>query len=72
MVDLFPVKEKKDEEELKAMIEAHLKYTQSSVAKKLLENWGNVISQFVKVYPRDFRKIVEDAEKAAQAGAVKK
>ncbi len=72
MVDLFPVKEKKDEEELKAMIEAHLKYTQSSVAKQLLENWDKVIHQFVKVYPRDFRKIVEDAEKAAQAGAVKK
>jgi glutamate synthase (NADPH) large chain len=72
MVDLFPVKEKKDEEELKAMIEAHLKYTQSSVAKKLLENWDKVIHQFVKVYPRDLRKIVEDAEKAAQAGAVKK
>jgi len=65
MVDLFPVKEAQDMAELKGMIETHLRYTGSAVAKSILDNWDNVLPQFVKVYPRDFRKAVEEAQKFA-------
>ncbi len=62
MVDLYPVKEDKDVAELKELIEKHLKYTQSSVAKAILKDWRESVGQFVKVYPRDYRRVLEEAE----------
>ena len=53
MVDLFPVTEEADKAELRAMIEAHLKYTQSAVAERILGDWDRTLPKFVKVYPRD-------------------
>ncbi|MBF0486434.1 MAG: glutamate synthase subunit alpha, partial [Candidatus Omnitrophica bacterium] len=66
MVELFPVKEEKDFKELKGMIENHYQYTQSSVAKKILDHWDKVSGQFVKIYPRDYRRVIEEQEKAAK------
>ncbi|MBF0594433.1 MAG: glutamate synthase large subunit [Candidatus Omnitrophica bacterium] len=66
MVDLFPVKDTADIAELKGMIERHLKYTGSAVAKKILEQWDTALPQFVKVYPRDFRRAVEKLQQAAE------
>jgi glutamate synthase domain-containing protein 3 len=62
MVDLFPVKEQKDISELKALIEKHFKYTNSNVARGILRDWQKSLGQFVKVYPRDYRRVLEEAE----------
>jgi glutamate synthase domain-containing protein 3 len=62
MVELFPVKEERDVLVLKELIEKHFKYTQSSVAKGILDNWSQALGQFVKVYPRDYRRVLEEAE----------
>ena len=72
MVEIFGVKEQKDIQELKGMIEKHLKYTASTVAKHILERWDKVLPQFVKIYPRDFRRVVEETEKAREAEMAKK
>ena len=69
MVDLFPVTEAADAAELKQMIMDHLKYTQSAVAKNILEHWERVLPQFIKIYPRDYRRVIEENKKAAQAKA---
>ena len=62
MVDLYPVKEQKDILELKDLIEKHFKYTQSSVAQRILKEWERQLAYFVKVYPRDYRRVLEEAE----------
>ncbi len=62
MVDLFPVKDKKDILELKTLIEKHYKYTGSTVAEGILKDFANILAQFVKVYPRDYRRVLEEAE----------
>jgi glutamate synthase domain-containing protein 2/glutamate synthase domain-containing protein 1/glutamate synthase domain-containing protein 3 len=62
MVDLYPVKEQKDILELKDLIEKHFKYTQSSVAQRILKEWDRQLTYFVKVYPRDYRRVLEEAE----------
>jgi glutamate synthase domain-containing protein 3 len=62
MVDLYPVKEQKDILELKDLIEKHFKYTQSSVAQRILKEWERQLTYFVKVYPRDYRRVLEEAE----------
>jgi len=63
MVDLVPVKEQKDILELKDLIEKHFKYTQSSVAQGILKDWPKVLEQFIKVYPRDYRRVLEEENK---------
>jgi len=62
LVELFPVKDPKDVLELRYMIEKHVKYTQSSVAENIIKNWDAALPRFVKVYPRDYRRVIEEAE----------
>ena len=45
-----------DENILKMYIEQHLQYTDSGIAKKILDNWMDTLPQFVKVMPQDFKK----------------
>jgi glutamate synthase (NADPH) large chain len=41
--------------QLKALIEAHLKYTGSKRAKELLANWATSLSQFVRVISKEYK-----------------
>ena len=67
MVDLESVTADEDVAELKAMIEKHLLYTQSDVARRLLQDWTRTLSQFVKIMPRDFKRVLEEQKKKAKA-----
>ena len=67
MVDLETVSADEDIAELKSMIEKHLQYTQSNVAQRLLHDWNNALHQFVKVMPRDFKRVLEEQKKKAKA-----
>ncbi|MCH8208532.1 MAG: hypothetical protein IIA62_05710 [Nitrospinae bacterium] len=60
MVDLIPVEEDEDVEILKTLIEEHYLYTMSTVAKQILDDWENYLPRFVKVYPRDYRRVIEE------------
>jgi glutamate synthase (NADPH/NADH) large chain len=66
MVDLDPVGES-DKEELLTMISDHCKYTKSTVAKFVMEDFENQLKNFVKVFPKDYKKVLEK-----QSGKVKK
>ena len=67
MVALETVSSDEDIAELKQMIENHLKYTASEVAKRILNDWDGALSQFVKVMPTDYKRILEKQKKEAQA-----
>ena len=69
MVDLGPVEEPDDQEELRELIQGHLRYTGSANAERVLDGWDELLPRFVKVYPRDYRRILE-ARKRAQPEAV--
>jgi glutamate synthase (NADPH/NADH) large chain len=51
--------------ELKRLIENHANYTDSSVARAVLDNWEDSLHKFVKVMPTDFKRVL--AERAATA-----
>ncbi len=53
--------------ELKELIENHHRYTDSPVAKSVLDNWENSLAQFVKVMPTDYKRVL--AERAARSAA---
>ncbi len=44
------------------MIEKHLEYTQSVVAKTILSDWENSLGQFVKVMPTDYKRVLQEAK----------
>jgi glutamate synthase domain-containing protein 3 len=50
-------------EELRQMIELHHKYTGSTVAAHILEDWPKTLEQFVKVMPIDYKRVL--AERSA-------
>ncbi|MGE5518614.1 MAG: glutamate synthase large subunit, partial [Candidatus Dadabacteria bacterium] len=56
MVDLDPV-DSEDIVELKTMIEDHLKFTGSTVANFILNDFDNQLKNFIKVFPRDYKKV---------------
>ncbi|MDQ6815371.1 MAG: glutamate synthase large subunit [Bacteroidota bacterium] len=61
MVDLDPISEE-DVFELKDMIKYHLKYTNSSVARFVLDDFENQLKNFIKVFPKDYKKALADAK----------
>jgi glutamate synthase (NADPH/NADH) large chain len=58
MVDLDAVSND-DADELKTMIENHFNNTKSSVAKFILDDFENQLKNFVKVFPRDYKKVLQ-------------
>ena len=58
LVDLVTVEEDEDIKQLKFLIQEHYQYTQSTVAKKILEEWEETLDQFVKVFPRDYKRVL--------------
>ena len=47
--------------ELKAMIKKHFLYTDSPVAKKILDNWEQNLCHFAKVMPTDYKRVLDNA-----------
>jgi len=49
--------------ELKQLIEQHLEATGSTVAKAILDDWENSLTQFVKVMPIDYKRVLAERMK---------
>ena len=47
------------------MVEAHLKYTGSRKAKKVLDAWDIMLPKFVKVMPIDYKRVLAERKAAA-------
>jgi glutamate synthase (ferredoxin) len=66
MVDLEPLDDAEDVELVHGLMERHRQYTESPVARRLLAGWPAAASRFVKVMPRDLRRVM-DEQRHAQA-----
>ena len=58
-----------DAERLKILIERHKLHTGSAKAARMLDDWDNTLSKFVKVMPRDYARALrqQEAERAEAA-----
>ena len=45
--------------EVKAMIERHVQYTGSGLGRRVLDEWDEMVPKFVKVYPKDYKRMLE-------------
>ena len=67
MVDLEPIGEE-DETWLRRLVSRHIALTGSSHASHLLFRWAEVRAQWVKVMPRDFKRVLKAEADAHLAG----
>ncbi|MCD4667410.1 MAG: glutamate synthase large subunit [Sulfurimonas sp.] len=58
MVDLDAIDTAQDEVEVKGMIENYIKYTDSKEAREILSDWENNKTKFIKVMPRDYKRVL--------------
>ena len=67
MVDLDPVSAE-DRNELFQLISNHFNYTKSTVAKFVIDDFENQLQHFVKVFPKDYKKVLEKKKLKEQVG----
>ena len=68
MVGIEKVEEKKEIAALRAMIQKHFDYTKSEKAKAVLANWDQMLPKFVKVMPKDYKRMLACIERAQAQG----
>ncbi len=69
LADLEKLADPEDIALLRQLIEDHLEYTGSDPARKILADWAGSVARFKKVMPRDYRRVLEQRQQAAQLAA---
>lgn len=67
MVDLEQLSDS-DIQEIKAMIEKHVEYTDSEKGKRVLADWSNNISKFIRVMPKDYKRMLGAIQRVEEKG----
>jgi glutamate synthase (ferredoxin) len=68
MVDLESLEDPEEIRELRDMIQKHADYTGSDRAQAILADWEASVSQFVKVMPRDYKRVLQHIQTALANG----
>lgn len=68
MVDLFELTDDAEIEQLRLLIERHGALTGSALARRVLRRWDESVARFVKVLPRDYRRMLEKMAEMERRG----
>jgi glutamate synthase (ferredoxin) len=68
MVALEKLDDANETELVWKMIQRHQAYTQSALAARLLANWRQVVPKFVKVMPKDYKRVLQSLKRVEQTG----
>ena len=68
MVDLERLTDPEETADLHEMITKHRDYTGSQKAQQVLDSWETVLPKFVKVIPRDYKRVIEALKQALEDG----
>ncbi|MCZ6565130.1 MAG: glutamate synthase large subunit [Gammaproteobacteria bacterium] len=68
MVDLEEIEDDEDFNSIKTLLNKHVEYTKSTVAKNILDNWKEYQSKFIKVMPKDYKRVLAAIKKAREEG----
>jgi glutamate synthase (ferredoxin) len=55
-------------EEVEEMIRKHAEYTRSGRARKILAAWEEMVPRFVKVMPKDYKRMLQAMKRVKEAG----
>ncbi|QIK55787.1 glutamate synthase large subunit [Dysgonomonas sp. HDW5B] len=65
MVELSLIEDSTDYKELQQLISQHYKYTQSPLAKSILDNWSEEVHKFIKIMPIEYKKVLQEEKMEA-------
>jgi glutamate synthase (ferredoxin) len=68
MVALEKLDDPEEIQQVRQMIESHQNYTQSTRAAEVLKNWDLSLPKFVKVMPKDYKRVLEAFKRVTAAG----
>jgi glutamate synthase domain-containing protein 2/glutamate synthase domain-containing protein 1/glutamate synthase domain-containing protein 3 len=68
MVDLDKLQDPIEIKEVRAMIEKHHQYTDSKRAKQVLDLWDEMLPKFIKVIPKDYKRVLQALERVKSTG----
>ncbi len=68
MVELEKLQSPEEISEVKSMVEKHVKYTGSKRGKQVLDLWSDMVPKFVKVIPKDYKRVLACLEKVKSQG----
>jgi glutamate synthase (ferredoxin) len=68
MVELEALEEDEDLETVHELIARHQVYTRSTVADRILSDWDRYRRLFVKVMPKDYKRVLEAIKRAQASG----
>jgi glutamate synthase (ferredoxin) len=68
MVDLVRLEEPGEIQEVRGMIERHVKYTGSERGRHILDLWEEMVPKFVKVIPKDYQRVLQALQRVQSAG----
>lgn len=68
MVNLETIETDEDVETVKSLLTKHVQYTQSSVAEKILDNWSDYQTKFVKVMPVQYKRVLDAIKRGKEKG----
>ncbi len=68
MVALEKLEDGDEIEKLWKLVQRHQTYTRSARAAKVLENWEQMVPKFVKVMPKDHKRVLEAMKRVEQSG----
>ena len=68
MVDLEKINDDDESEIVRALIQKHADMTMSQKAHKILADWKTYLPKFVKVMPRDYKRVLQAIAKAEADG----
>ncbi len=68
MVSLQIMQDREDVDLVKRLLAKHAQYTQSAVARKMLDNWPSYQGRFIKVMPEDYKNVLDAIKKGRKRG----
>jgi glutamate synthase (ferredoxin) len=68
MVGLETLVDPEEINDLQQMIQHHADYTRSQKAQKVLANWSDMVPKFIKVMPKDYKRMLEAIAAAITSG----
>jgi glutamate synthase (NADPH) large chain len=70
MVELERVVAEEDEIALRNLLEEHRRLTGSVNAARVLDNWSAMLPKFIKVMPRDYKRVLAERKKRQEDAAL--
>jgi glutamate synthase (ferredoxin) len=67
-VTLESLEDPREIAEVREMVQRHARYTRSELGWRVLAMWDELVPKFVKVMPKDYRRMLEAVKRAEAAG----